>query len=519
LFPERFSYFPFFFRNLRNPTHDLNVSRTSGPLPPPMSQNNVNRREFLQFSAVAMAMLGLSSCTTGPVGFSPTNPRKPKPIAPGAKIRIAQIGCGGKGFSDIMAHKKDPNPDEVVAICDIDEKFSANKTSKNLKQLREEFPNAKIYSDFRKMLLEMDDQIDAVGVATPDHMHFLPAYMAIMMGKHVYVQKPLTQTVAEARELLRMARLNGVVTQMGNQGHAGEGIRLVREWYNAGLLGDVREVNIWTNRPIWPQGFQEWPAAETVPEGLNFDAFLGHAQERTYSSKIHPFNWRGYHDYGCGALGDMACHLMDCAFWNLDLGAPTTVELKKIQSKSEIAHPKSAVVEYQFPARGAKPPVKLTWHEGGEKPAKPKEMEARELAIGGQLLMGSKASVYDGHDYCDSPRFIPESLHKEMVEQNKLPPKTIPRPNPVGNPNKEWTTAIRANDPHGCGSNFEYSVPFTEMVCLGTVAIRVGKKFTWDGPNMKTNLPEADALLYPTYYRKGWKKEDMVAIANGAKIG
>src|SRR4051812_7120427 len=276
------------------------------------SENYLNRREFITFSAMAATMLGLSSC----VGLTQNTPRKPRPIAKGAKIRIAQIGCGGKGFSDIMAHKDE----EVVALCDLDWTGPVEYTPakepggapelkvSNVKKLMTEFPNAKRFTDFRKMLIEMDDQIDAVGIATPDHMHFLPAYMAIMMGKHVYVQKPLTQTVGEARELLRLARLNGVCTQMGNQGHAGEGIRLVREWFEGGVLGDVREVMIWTNRPatpnrvVWPQGIAEWPPAETPPPGFSQDIFLGRAQERPFSTKIHPFNWRGYRDYGCGAL-------------------------------------------------------------------------------------------------------------------------------------------------------------------------------------------------------------------------
>ncbi|MEO6244401.1 MAG: Gfo/Idh/MocA family oxidoreductase [Opitutaceae bacterium] len=472
-----------------------------------MSQTHLTRRDFVAFSATVAALLAFPGCQS-----LVKNPRKPRPIAAGAKVRVAQIGCGGKGFSDIMAHQAE----EVVAICDIDH------TRPNVIKLFETFPNAKRYKDFRKMLVEMDDQIDAVGVATPDHMHFLPAYMAIMMGKHVYIQKPLTQTVGEARELLRLARMNGVCSQMGNQGHSMEGIRLVKEWINADLLGDVREANIWTNRSaanvmrngkevynvVWPQGLTEWPKAETPPEGFSQDLFLGRAQERPYSSAIHPFKWRGYQDYGCGALGDMACHLMDAAYWGLQLGAPTSVELKKIEGANNITYPKSAVVEYQFPARGKMPPVKLTWYEGGEKPAKPAEMGDRVLSHGGQLLMGSKASVYDGNDYCNSPRFIPESLHKELVDGGKLPPKTIPRPDPIGNPHIEWIKAIRANNPLAAGSNFEYSVPFTEMVCLGTVSILVGKKFTWDPVAMRTSLPEADALLYPTY-RRGWGKGDI----------
>jgi predicted dehydrogenase len=478
----------------------------------------LSRRDFITFSAMAAAMLGLPGCAN-----LAQSPRKPRPIAAGAKVRVAQIGCGGKGFSDIMAHKDE----EVVALCDIDwegpvrpgnakSKKTGEVQLSNVKRLMQEFPNAKRYTDFRKMLIEMDDQIDAVGVATPDHMHFLPAYMAIMMGKHVYVQKPLTQTVGEARELLRLARMNGVCTQMGNQGHAGEGIRLVREWFNAGVLGEVRDVHIWTNRPataagvVWPQGMTEWPKAETAPSHVAWDLFLGRAPNRPFSSAIHPFKWRGYIDYGCGALGDMACHLMDAAYWNLNLGAPTSVELKSIEGRSTVAFPKSAIVEYQFPARGNLPPVKLTWYEGGEKPAKPAQLEAgRELAKGGQLIVGSKGTVYDGNDYCNSPRFIPESLHKELAEGGKFPPKTVPRV-PNNNPHTEWIAAIRANKPEAAGSNFEYSVPFTEAVCLGTMAILVGKKFTWDAAAMKTSLPEADALLYPTY-RPGWNPKEVIA--------
>ncbi len=472
-------------------------------------------------------MLGLSSCV-GPSGE--LRPRKPRPIAAGAKVRFAQIGLGGKGFSDTMAHKQDPNPEEVVALCDIDwegptraRNAKAGKAGKeakepqlsNVKKLMQEFPNAKRYTDFRKMLIEMDDQIDAVGVATPDHMHFLCAFMAIMMGKHVYVQKPLTQTVGEARELLRLARMNGVCTQMGNQGHSNEGIRLVKEWIGAGLLGEVREVKIWTNRPIWPQGFQEAPPVEPTPSHIAWEEYLGRAPYRGYSSKIHPFNWRGYQDYGCGALGDMACHLMDASYWGLELGAPSSIELKRIDSPSKVAYPKSAIVEYQFPARGSMPPVTLTWHEGGLKPEKPAQMEAdRELKIGGQLIIGSKATVYDGGDYCLSPRFIPETYHKELVESGKMPPKTIPRPDPIGNPHKEWMKAIHANNPRGAGSNFEYSVPFTEMVALGTMAILAGGKFSWDSQNMTTGRADVDKLLYPNY-RAGWTKEEVLGRARG----
>jgi len=450
----------------------------------------VSRRDFVTLSTTALALLGLTGCAS-----LVRSPRKPRPIAPGAKIRIAQIGCGGKGFSDIAVHADE----DVVALCDIEWELP------QVQELFKKFPNAKRYRDFRKMLTEMDDQIDAVCISTPDHMHFLQTYMAILLGKHVYVQKPLTQTVGEARELLRLARMNGVVTQMGNQGHAGEGCRLVKEWIDAGILGQVREAHIWTNRPVWPQGMAEWPAEEPVPAGVDWDGFLGRSPQRPFSRAIHPFKWRGFRDYGCGALGDMACHIMDAAFWGLRLGAPERVELTSIEGASPVAFPKSAVVTYYFPARGAMAPLKLTWYEGGKRPPALPQMAGRELAKGGQLLVGDSATVYDGNDYCNSPRIVPEARWQEL--RPSLPPRTIPRV-PGGDPHKEWTAAIRANNPQGCGSNFEYSVPFTETVCLGTLAILVGKSFTWDAKAMKTNLPEANELLYPKY-RKGWRPQDI----------
>ena len=450
----------------------------------------VSRRDFVTLSTTALALLGLTGCAT-----LVRSPRKPRPIAPGAKIRIAQIGCAGKGFSDIAVHADE----DVVALCDIEWELP------QVQELFKKFPNAKRYRDFRKMLTEMDDQIDAVCISTPDHMHFLPTYMAILLGKHVFVQKPLTQTVGEARELLRLARMNGVVTQMGNQGHAGEGCRLVKEWIDAGILGQVREAHIWTNRPVWPQGMAEWPAEEPVPAGVDWEGFLGRAPQRPFSRAIHPFKWRGFRDYGCGALGDMACHIMDAAFWGLRLGAPERVELTSIEGASPVAFPKSAVVTYYFPARGAMAPLKLTWYEGGKRPPALPQMAGRELAKGGQLLVGDSATVYDGNDYCNSPRIVPEARWQEL--RPSLPPRTIPRV-PGGDPHKEWTAAIRANNPQGAGSNFEYSVPFTETVCLGTLAILVGKSFTWDAKAMKTNLPEANELLFPTY-RKGWRPQDL----------
>ena len=460
---------------------------------------SMNRREFLELTAGVAAMLGLSGCAGIRLTPTPT-PRMAKPIAPGAKIRIAQVGFNGKGYSDISSAAE--GGAEVVALCDVD--WSLPK----VKEIFEKFPNAKRFKDFREMLIEMDDQIDAVGVATPDHMHFLPAYMAITMGKHVYVQKPLTQTVWEADMLLKAAREHGVCTQMGNQGHAGEGCRLVKEWMNVDLIGAVREIHIWTNRPVWPQTMQEWPAAQEPNKDLDWDKWLGRAPKKTYNKVIHPFNWRGYRDYGAGALGDMGCHIMDAAFWALDLHLVDPISIEaETEGLTEVSYPKSSKVTYKFPARGKFPELTLTWYDGGRKPPRPAGLEAsRQLAIGGQLIVGAKATIYDSNDYCNSPRLIPDIKNSELKVKDV--PKTIPRV-PKNNPHTEWLTGIMKNDPHHAGSNFEYSVPLTKMVVLGNFAVLTGKLIKWDGTKLRcTNVSAANKYVKPVF-RKGWAPKNL----------
>ena len=470
-----------------------------------MTDNSISRRGFLQLTASAAAMLGLSGCAGVQIAARP-KARLPRPIAPGAKIRVAQIGFRNKGTVDING-LADAGA-EVVALCDVD--WSIKQVQKTF----EKYPDAKRYQDFRKMLLEMDDQIDAVCISTPDHMHFLPAYMAIAMGKHVYVQKPLVQTVWEADELLKLARRHGVCTQMGNQGHAGDGIRRVREWIQAGVIGDVREVHIWTDRPgkYWKQGFTARPAAEPVPEGLDWNLWLGRGPENAYSKAYHPHDWRGWHDYGCGALGDMGCHIMDAAFYALDLDkvAPTSIEAVT-SGRSDYSYPEWSRITYTFPARGKMPAVTLHWYDGGQQPPRPAELEAgRKLSIGGQLLIGDKGTIYDGSDYCESPRLIPEAKMKEMMPH--LPPKTIRRPDPIGNPYAEFLQAIQKNDPSWPGSNFEYAVPLAKMVVLGNLAVLSGKRIEWDGKAMKcVNVPDANQYVKPAF-RPGWGVEDITKL-------
>ena len=467
-----------------------------------MTESNCSRREFLQLTASAAAMLGLTGCA-GVTIIGRPKVRRPRPIAPKAKIRVAQIGFRGKGKVDIAAlHDAGA---EVVALCDVD--WGLAEVQKTF----EKYPQAKRYKDFRAMLLELDDQIDAVAIATPDFMHFLPAYLAISMGKHVYVQKPLVQTIWEADTLLKLARRARVCTQMGNQGHAGEGIRRVREWVQAGVIGDVREVHFWTDRPgtYWKQGFQEKPEAQPVPAGLDWELWLGRGPVNDYNKAYHPHDWRGWHAYGCGALGDMGCHIMDAAFWALDLEKvhPTSVEALT-SGISDYSYPEWSRITYKFPARDKMPEVTLTWSDGGQKPERPRELEAdRELAIGGQLIVGEKATIYDGNDYCDSPRIIPEAKMRELIPH--LPGKSIPRPNPEGNPYAEFLQAIERGDPSWAGSNFEYSVPLTKMVVLGNFAVLSGRRIEWDGQRMRcTNIPEANKYVKPPF-REGWTPRDV----------
>jgi len=280
---------------------------------------------------------------------------------------------------------------------------------------------------------------------------------------------------------------------MGNQGHAGEGIRLVREWIQGGALGDVREVHLWTNRPIWPQGLERPKEVQPVPDTLDWNLWLGTAPERPYNEAYLPFSWRAWWDFGCGALGDMACHIMDCAYWGLDLDkvSPTSVEAVSSPVNEESA-PNWSIITYRFPARGKMPPVKMVWYDGGKLPPRPPELEkSRKLSSNGQIIIGDKATIYNADPYCRSPRIIPETKMREMA--SSLPPKTIPRI-PNGNHYQEWIRACKGGVP--AGSNFDYAGPFTETVLLGNLALRSGKKIKWDGKNMRvTNVEEANKYV------------------------
>ena len=303
-----------------------------------MTEKNFTRRAFLGTTAAALVATG-ASAKAEKKGKKRIRV-KPRTVSPNEKLNVAAIGAGGKGRSDIKACENE----NVVALCDPDWERAAESF--------ETFPNARKFKDYRVMLEKMPE-IDAVTISTPDHTHAPAAYMAMMMGKHVYVQKPLTQTVAEARLLTETARKMGVATQMGNQGHAGDGVRELYEMIWSGIIGQVHEVHIWTSRPVWPQGIAEPLPPEVIPITMDWNLWIGTAPMRPYNSAYAPFKWRGWLDFGAGALGDMACHIMDPAYWTLKLrDAPYyTVEMLKEEGKNDQTFPNSTIVKYSFPAR------------------------------------------------------------------------------------------------------------------------------------------------------------------------
>lgn len=446
---------------------------------------SASRRRFLQTATLATLAFGFApgAFTAGlgaPTGFRNL-------VTGGRKLRIAAIGVGGRGRIDIAACAEG----EIVALCDVD--FERGR------QTFLEFPQAARYRDYRQMLAEMGDRIDAVIISAPDHVHFSATLLALELGKHVYVQKPLTHTIEEARALKAAAAKAGVVTQMGNQGHANEGTRLTKEWIDAGVIGTVREVHLWTNRPIWPQGVPfPSPASDptTCPATLDWNLWLGVAPERPYTPGLAPFRWRGFWDYGCGALGDMGCHLMDAAFWTLDLRGDVKINAV-CEGASDVAAPAWSIVTYEFPKRGNRPPVKVVWYDGKKKPSVPVELgPGGKLAPEGSYFVGDKGVIYNPDPYSGSPRLLPEGRMKTFTDR---PKKTIPRV-PRSNAYLEWIRACKGEGP-APGSNIaEHAADLTEMVLLGNLAIRAGQPIEWNSARMRcANLPAADRFLRKNY--------------------
>ena len=472
--------------------------------------------------------------------------------SPNEKLNIASIGAGGKARSDIEGCARSEN---IVALCDVDDK-RAQQTFKKYDKLPK-------YKDFRVMLEKEDKNIDAVIVTIPDFMHATAATWAMERGKHVYLQKPLAHTIWECRELTQAAAKYNVATQMGNQGYSNEGTRQCAEMIWAGEIGNVTEVHAWTNRPVWPQGLPTLPPESPVPPTLDWDLWLGIANYRPYSDKYVPFAWRGFYEFGCGALGDMACHILGAPNMALKLGSPTSVECVKQEGKSEYYYPSKSVIRFDFPARGNMPPVKIFWYDGlveqpeipgvpqgeilGDLPrerrgnlqesVQPREWQPiggvftnaffsppppppppaeepeqkqppadaavqRETEISRLIARGSNGSLFVGDKgYLTTGTYgeYTRLIPVEKMRDYQFPPELLTR-----SPGhyEDWIRACKGGDP-AC-SNFNISAPFTEWVLLGALSLRFEGKLEWDSEKMRvTNNSEADKYLKPKF-RKGW---------------
>lgn len=458
----------------------------------------VTRRDFLRTAAAGAATFTIiPSHVLGGAGKK----------APSEKLNIAGVGIGGVGKVNLRAvcdpQREDPSQGEnIVALCDVDGAYAADVFNA--------YPKAKRFQDFRVMLDQMGDSIDAVMIATPDHAHAVIALEAMKRGKHVYVQKPLTRTVHEARILTEAARKYGVVTQMGNQGHSNEEIRLICEWIWDGAIGQVREVHAWTNRPVWPQALLRPTDTPAVPDTLNWDLWIGPAPMRPYHPTYLPFSWRAWVDFGTGALGDMACHILDPVFWSLKLKYPTSVQGSYakicVENWKHLEHPESypmaSTIHFEFPARENLPAVDVHWYDGGLLPERPDELETqRRLGDnnGGVLFVGDKGKLMCGC-YSKGPQLIPYTRMKEYDR----PEKTIPRIRTSHEMN--WVEACKNGTQ--ATSNFDYAGPFTEMVVMGNMALFYpGQKLLWDGEAMRvTNVEEANQYVKQSY-REGWNLE------------
>jgi predicted dehydrogenase len=417
-------------------------------------------------------------------------------LAPSEKVNVAGIGAGGMGGGDIATVAR--LGANIVALCDVDEARAAGSFKA--------FPAARKYKDFRELIDREANNIDAVTVGTPDHVHAVAAMAAIRAGKHVYCQKPMTHTLRECRELTTAARSAGVATQMGNQGHATEGARLTNEWIQAGVIGEVREVHVWSDRAgrLWKQGVGRPSETPPIPSTLDWNLWLGPIQERPYHPAYVPANWRGWWDFGTGALGDMGCHIIDHPVWSLKLGMPTVVESRTTLDGTLLddgkrnfeTYPIAAIIHYEFPARGDLPPVRMTWYDGGLMPPTPPEMpQGGRLNDNGVLYVGSKGKMYHS-SHGGMPQLLPAELHEEAAKV----PKTMPR-----SPGhyQEWVLACKGG-PRPV-SNFDYAGPLTEIVLLGVLALRApGVRLEWDAENLKVkNAPELDPFVH-VEYRKGW---------------
>lgn len=438
----------------------------------------MKRREFIQHTALATSAL---------LAARPARAA----VSPNEKINIAGIGVGGMGASNLRALENE----NIIALCDVDSDYAAKTFEK--------YPNAARYADFRVMLEKQRD-IDAVVIATPDHTHAVIAKAAMEAGKHVYCQKPLTHDVFESRRLAEIARETGVITQMGIQGHSMSGARDIVTWIQAGVIGEVREVDAWCDLTYYPWGHAAWSSpvgarpedTPPVPAKLDWDLWLGPAPSRPYHPCYHPGSWRSWWDFGCGMMGDRGAHTFDPIVWALDLGQPVSIEASSTGLTGEL-HPLASIVRYEFPARGDRPSVVVNWYDG-LRPPRPSELSEKDDlgdGEGGALFKGSNGYITCG-TYGQSPRLVPAARMADFT-----PPEPTLR-KVEGTHEAEWCDAIRNNRP--ANAAFDYSGPLTEITLLGNIAKRMNTKLLWDAAKMEfTNLPDANQYVRQAY-RDGW---------------
>lgn len=436
----------------------------------------ISRRDFLKGAAITGAGLLILRDSRMAFGY-PAN----------ETLNVAIIGAGGKG--DVNMRSVANEKQNIVAICDTRDEVLAN--------LAKDFPDAKQYADYRRMLTQMHKQIDAVVVSTPDHTHAIPSVMAMKMGKHVYCEKPLTHSIYEARVMRDAARKYKVATQMGNQGSAMSGLRESVEVIQSGVVGQIKEIHVWSNRPVWPQGIHRFTETPPVPNDLHWDLFLGPAPKRPYHPNYQPFNWRGWYDFGTGAIGDMGCHTLNTAFRALDLRNPIVVRAQ-CNDKTDESYPKSSIITYVFPQRGKLSPLKMTWYDGGLKP--PADLlDGRDLPGSGVVYIGEKGKIYSPDDYGAEYKLLPEADFADY----KPPTPTLPRsPGHYA----EWIRACKGGEP--AFSEFDFAAAITETLLLGNLAIITEEPIYWNPDNMKAiNCPKADYHINRPY-REGWALAD-----------
>lgn len=472
-----------------------------------MPSKSASRRKFIRNSSLAAA------------GFFivPRHVLGKGHIAPSDTLNVAGIGVGGKGQSDLAEFFKSKKVN-IVGLCDVDDRAAVAS--------RKAFPKAPYYRDFREMLSKENKNIDAVSISTPDHTHANATLAAMQLGKHVYTQKPLTHDIYEARLLTEAAKRYKVVTQMGNQGGSGEGVRRSKELVDAGLIGEVHTVHCWTNRPVWPQGIPTPSGKHDIPKELDWDLWLGPAQHIDYNPAYIPFNWRGWWAFGTGALGDMACHIMDPVYRILPIDYPESVECSVaniwkdmwVEGNYVDGCPPSSIIHLSYPRKDGKGKIKVSWHDGGLLPARPDELLPEEAFgnwDGGALFIGDKGKLLMDC-YGENPRLLPTVKMKE----SNLPAPTLKRV-PEGH-YVQWVNACIAG--HGkaeTSSPFEFAGPFTESILIGNLAIRswmlknpnlkgwgdkyLGRKtLLWDAKNMRiTNFEDANQFV-KRERRKGW---------------